>query len=300
MKLSPHLLQFLYTNKELTLAGIGRFRIAAQSGYEEANDKTSRTFNPSNISFEQDISAKTDPELVSFIAAQSGKMKSLAAADLDSYLELSKQFLNIGKPFFIEGIGTLTKNQTGQFDFSPANISHEKGKESILTETDQTSSTEDSFKNYEEMFSPKKPQTAASKKIVLWLAILAGIGLTIWGGYFVYKKTKKQTDQESESVITTDSSSSFISLPDSSSLQIKTNSAGNRLYKFVIEEAIKSRALARYNDLRKWGIDVQMETIDSVMFKLFFNLAASPADTARLKDSLGLLYSTMGKTTIEK
>ena len=54
------------------------------------------------------------------------------------------------------------------------------------------------------------------------------------------------------------------------------------------------------SDLKKWGINVQMETKDSVVFKLFFRLPSSPADTSRIKDSLSLLYGTMGKTSIEQ
>ena len=45
--------------------------------------------------------------------------------------------LNIGKPFYLEGIGTITKNKTGKFDFSPGEYtvikeigdSHDHGKE---------------------------------------------------------------------------------------------------------------------------------------------------------------------------
>ena len=83
MKISPLLAQYLFTNKQLSLAGLGRFILEDSGG----------------ITFHQDITVKEDPELVSFIAEKSGKMKSLIAADLDSNLELARQFLNIGKPY---------------------------------------------------------------------------------------------------------------------------------------------------------------------------------------------------------
>ena len=91
MKISPLLAQFLTTNKQLSLAGLGRF-ILNDSG---------------EITFEQDPTVKEDAELVKFIAESTGKMKSLVASDLDSNLELARQFLNIGKPYLFEGIGTL-------------------------------------------------------------------------------------------------------------------------------------------------------------------------------------------------
>jgi hypothetical protein len=50
-----------------------------------------------------------DAELVIFIAENTGKMKSLVASDLDSNLELARQFLNIGKPYLFEGIGHFQK-----------------------------------------------------------------------------------------------------------------------------------------------------------------------------------------------
>ena len=63
--------------------------------------------------------ATEDNALISFIAQQTGKIKPLATADLDSYVILSKQFLNIGKPLTIEGIGTIQKNQQGDYEFIP-------------------------------------------------------------------------------------------------------------------------------------------------------------------------------------
>src|SRR6202000_1527537 len=60
-----------------------------------------------------------DDALVNFIKEHTGKMKSLCAADLDFFLTTGRQLLNIGKPFYIEGIGTLLKNKEGNLDFTP-------------------------------------------------------------------------------------------------------------------------------------------------------------------------------------
>lgn len=301
LKLSPLLAQFLYTNKELNLAGIGRFQMDTSPGDEEATDKVSKSGLPASISFHYDASLKEDANLISYISSQTGKMKSLAAGDLNSYLELAKQFLNIGKPFFLEGIGTLTKSKSGKLDFTPGYLLHEKVKDTVATETDHTSITEDSFTDYEEMFSPKKTGVPASKKLLVWLAVIAGIGLTVWGGYVVYSLRKKSGNpviRESTTLPTNDTRTS--SKVDTGLTQIKDSSSVTGVYRFVIEQASRSRALSRYGDLKKWGINVQMETKDSITFKLFFKLAAAPSDTARIRDSLNLLYGTMGKTTIEQ
>ena len=154
------------------------------------------------------------------------------------------------------------------------------------------------------MLSPKKSKTPVSKKLILWLTVVAGIALAVWGGWLVYNRTKSTANTS----ITTEVKTTPVQPPDTIaknntdtvSIAAKDMLTPAGSYKFVIEEATRTRALSRYADLKKWGINVQMETRDSVNFKLFFQLAALPADTARIKDSLGLLYSAIGKTRIDQ
>ena len=284
MKISPLLAQFLISNKQLSLAGLGRFILDDSGG----------------IIFQHDAYVKEDAELVSFIAENTGKMKSLVASDLDSNLELARQFLNIGKPYLFEGIGTLTKNKYGTIEFIQGNISQEKNKENTGDGRDKTSTTENSFTDYEEMFSPKKPGTPATKRIVTWLVAIAGLSLAVYGGYIVYTKTKNKKEpivqkEEIKPVILPDSipptkeTSSIITKP--------VDTSG--LYRFVIEKAARQRAFFRYNYLRENLIDVKLDTRDSVLFNLYFLLPATPADTARKRDSLQRLYSTRGKAVVE-
>jgi len=284
LKISPLLAQFLISNKQLSLAGLGRFILDDSGG----------------IIFQHDAYVKEDAELVSFIAENTGKMKSLVASDLDSNLELARQFLNIGKPYLFEGIGTLTKNKYGTIEFIQGNISQEKNKENTGDGRDKTSTTENSFTDYEEMFSPKKPGTPATKRIVTWLVAIAGLSLAVYGGYIVYTKTKNKKEpivqkEEIKPVILPDSipptkeTSSIITKP--------VDTSG--LYRFVIEKAARQRAFFRYNYLRENLIDVKLDTRDSVLFNLYFLLPATPADTARKRDSLQRLYSTRGKAVVE-
>ena len=178
MKISPLLAQFLISNKQLSLAGLGRFILDDSGG----------------IIFQHDAYVKEDAELVSFIAESTGKMKSLVASDLDSNLELARQFLNIGKPYLFEGIGTLSKNKSGAIEFVQSNSSQERHKETTGEGRDKTSTTENSFTDYEEMFSPKKPKAPASKRLLTWLVAIAGLSLAVYGGYIVYTKTKNKKE----------------------------------------------------------------------------------------------------------
>jgi len=290
LKLSPLLSQFLFTNRQLHLAGIGRFDLD----------------NAGTITFTQDASVKEDPNLVSFIAEQTGKMKSLVASDLDSHLELARQFLHIGKPYQFEDIGTLTKNKFGKYDFTPIYTSAEKLKETHGEGRDMTSTTENSFTDYEEMFSPKKPKTLTARRIVTWVIALAGLSLAVFGGYLVYSKTKNKkviVVNKEEAPVTQpkpqqDSLPKTIdSIPEPVPQTTAVNSYG--MYRFVVERAGRQRALYRYNFLRENFIDVKMDTKDSVLFKLYFLLPASPKDTARKRDSLQRLYGTRGRTIVE-
>lgn len=284
MKISPLLAQFLINNKQLSLAGLGRF-ILNDSG---------------EIAFQHDAYVKEDAELVKFIAENTGKMKSLVASDLDSNLELARQFLNIGKPYLFEGIGTLSKNKFGTIEFVQGNYLQEKNKENGGEGRDKTSTTENSFTDYEEMFSPKKPGTPASKKIVTWLIALAGLSLAVFGGYIVYTKTKNKNEsvvvkEDIQPVITNDTL-----LKKSDSIPPATKPVDTSgMYRFVIEKAARQRAFFRYNYLRENLIDVKMDTKDSVLFNLYFLLPSTPADTAKKRDSLQRLYSTRGKTVVE-
>ena len=66
-------------------------------------------------------------------------------------------------------------------------------------------------------------------------------------------------------------------------------------YKFVVETAEKPRALKRYGFLKSNGLAIQMETADSVTFRLFFALNANPVDTTHILDSLRNFYTPPGK-----
>ena len=284
MKISPLLAQFLLSNKQLSLAGLGRFTLDDSGG----------------IVFIHEASVKEDAELVSFIAENTGKMKSLVASDLDSNLELARQFLNIGKPYLFEGIGTLSKNKFGTIEFVQSNTMPEKNKENTGDGRDKTSTTENSFTDYEEMFSPKKTKPPATKRIVTWLIAIAGLSLAVFGGYLVYTKTKNRNEpvvikEEIKPIIIPDS----LTKPKDTTIIVTKPADSSGLYRFVIEKAARQRAFFRYNYLKENLIDVKMDTRDSILFNLYFLLPATPADTGKKRDSLQRLYGTRSKTVVE-
>ena len=290
MKLAPILAQYLYTNKRLDLPGIGSFLLDPSVIIDTESSRHGKNFHTEGISFINNAATKEVPELIQFISQNTGKMKALAAADLDSYLQLAQQFLNIGKPFLVEGIGSLVKSRSGQLTFIPGDILPDKLKEYSAREISSTSSSEESFaKSAVENIKWRRP-------LVIFF-LLAGIGLAVWASYTIYKRatagknTENSDLSNTEGTILTDSSQFY--KPTSNQPVQQQIPEGN--YKFVVEVANKERGLFRFSALQSYGLDIKMETKDSMIYKLYFVLPALPSDTARLMDSLGLLYTPPGE-----
>jgi len=295
VKLAPLLAQYLYSYKRIDLPGIGTFHLGNAEIIELENSKYTNT---ENISFENNSSIKESPSLINFISSHTGKMKALAMADLESHLELARQFLNIGKPFLFEGIGSLVKIRSGEFAFTSGETVSDKIKEYSAREISSTSSTEESFAN---IYPNEKRKW---RKAFTWFLLLAGIGLAIWGGYTVYERTfdKNKSNpigekqKEKGTILFSDSSQLSKENPDN----IEKTAASPSNYKFVVELANRKRGEDRFNTLKGYGLDIKMGTDDSIHFKLFFLLPATPLDTARIIDSLKHLYTpSWGKALVE-
>jgi len=287
LKLAALLAQFLKEKSTLNLAGIGTFSIDAQHP-------------AAGIGFVYNASVKNEDELISFISSQTGKMKPLASSDLLSYIELGLQFLNIGKPFQIEGIGTLVKIKNGVLDFTADHVLVGKVKESGAKELSATSVSDDLLTTYETL-KPKTEKSPLSKKFFLVFLAVITTAIIIWISYRLNQNSFSTTQQEqtaTEPVPVTDSTN-LVSHTDTLSTIQQT---ANNNYRFVIEVANKKRAFYRYYLLKNSNAPIQMSTTDSTIFKLFFVLPATPGDTARIADSLTTWYPSLNKrkTFVEK
>ena len=148
LKLTHLIAQYLYKNKRLDLQGIGSFLLDNSIIIDEDSNRKNQEIGIEGVSFESNTATKEDAELVSFISSYTGKIKALASADLNSHLELAKQFMNIGKPFLFEGIGSLTRIRSGEYSFTPGSALTEKLSEQKIKETKQHSSTEEPVSDY--------------------------------------------------------------------------------------------------------------------------------------------------------
>ena len=292
MKLAALLAQYLYQQKKLDLAGIGSFLFdpSVQADPDPQH-------NSEGISFEYNTNVNDDQNLIEFISTQTGKMKALATSDLHSYVQLAREFLNIGRPFQIEGIGTLVKNKNNELQFTADHLLLDKVKEGRIKELSATSISDESLTTYETL-KPHAEKSPGYKKVFLTLLAICTVAAILWIGYKTYKKNSpavvSHEQQEMETAPVNDTAKYIPPVRDTAvAVQAvqKTTTDGN--YRFVIEVANKRRAFYRYSMLKKGQIPVRISTKDSLSFKLFFVLPATAADTARISDSLTIWYPAM-------
>lgn len=291
MKIDHLITQYLYQQKRVSLPGIGTF-----------------TLENGTTAFTNKADAEMSPELIEFIRTHTGKMTPLATADLESYIMLNKQFLNIGKALHFEGIGTLVKAKEGLFEFTPG--------EMITERLEERGSESRKATAYEEKprYSGNESGSGSGRKLTVFLGIAVSLGIIIWGGW-KWSQSGTQNNQTATTAIVspalptepvkTDSGAIIVDsisrrpLLDTSKATVPSTAVGGS-YKFVIETTNrKARALKRYAQLVELRSGIKMETADSVVYKLYFVLPASAADTTRLKDSLRLFYASR-IVTVEK
>jgi hypothetical protein len=117
MKIEQLIVQFLYKKKKVKLQSIGEFTFLSDSTSEDADNETI-FFPEGSLNFTFDPKSTQDDDLILYIMSQTGKIKPLAASDLESYIILSKQFLNIGKALFLNELGSIQKNQNNEYLFT--------------------------------------------------------------------------------------------------------------------------------------------------------------------------------------
>jgi len=316
--------QYLYQTRKLDLPGIGSFTLDADAVIPQEADRIGQVA-ATGIRFRNAVVRTADDTLINFIKEHTGKMKSLAASDLDFYLTTGRQLLNIGKPFYIEGIGTLIKNKEEGFDFAPGDYMiarlDEPGKEGTV---------------HNEPGKEREVRRGSPRQGLLLLLIVAGIGAIGWGGYYLYKRNSFSEPVEKQAIVLPDTTTktnkprstdttantSTVATPGSkdsvsagqvvqrpvapspapavqpppvttpTTTAIVNPPVGAIPYRFIILSTDnKHHALRRYNQLLGYQLNIRMDQKDSAWFKLYFPIAALPRDTTYIKDSLSDTYA---------
>lgn len=176
----------MYQNRKLDLPGLGVFTLDPAAVIPGESEKDPHA-PASGISFRNASITSPEDELIRFIQAHTGKMKPLAAADLDFFLTSGKQMLNIGKPFYLEGIGTLLKNKEGRLDFTPGEYSTTRLEEPGPMKKERPEKKKSAF-DEPPPGSGYEPRTNTIRQLLLLVGIIGGLVVIGWGGYSLYKR----------------------------------------------------------------------------------------------------------------
>lgn len=273
----------------MALQGLGVFKLEASLPDTADHDKP--IFIPEDaISFKYDPKTGEDKELVDFIVERTGKIRPLAASDLESYIMLGRQFLNIGNPFIIPNIGTLHKNNSGELLFKGGQHALDKvsSQREKIEDEGAEAHDEDMFNEYQ-----RKPKSQNGKTIILGIAILivAFIAWAIWRYVF-------NTENQQETVSTTelivpiiDSTKTKDSLANAQALNTAENTADSFNFKVIVNEYTNlASATSRLNNLRTYGRTVILYTTDSITYKVAEPFVRPLSDTSKVLDSLTGYY----------
>ena len=295
MKTEQLIVQYLYSNKKVTLQDIGVFNIASEIIIPEDSDKDI-VLPVDAIQFVYDPKAPVDDGLVAFIMESTRKIKPLAYSDLESFIILNKQFLNIGKPLIFEGMGTLHKTQGGDYAFKQATTSHVTTEEmpKLITEK---------VKEKISFATPPKENNGTANKNILWILLAVVVILVMAAAIFFFNKNKTE-----EGIVVATENVVIDTLPvakkdtvlNQNTNVIPVNTVINNTNRFYIVIKEYTDLATAENSLKNYvrsGSQVILTTKDSVNYKLRMPFMKPLSDTLILKDSLSKIFHT--KTYVE-
>ncbi len=298
MKIEQLIVQHLYNNKSVTLQGIGTIHLSPSVTLPSEGDKDAAI--PDNaFSFDYNLRAGEDDALIQYIMQQTRKIRPLAASDLESYSILAKQFLNIGKPLSIEGVGTILKSQTGTYEFVQGSFVSPKLEE-ISREVKERTEDEISFES--PVHKTGNSKKALALLFILLFLVLAGFGLY----YFMFKKkpapvaTIEQVIPPVQRVVadTTRPDSNLVSKQQDTLVPATTPVAPDTgIFKVVVKQySNKPAATKAFNTFTAWGYKMELIEHDSTHYELAIPYHRPLSDTTLTKDSLWRVFQ--GKTYI--
>lgn len=290
LKIEQLIVQHLYNQKKVTLQGIGTISLNPAVALPSEGEKDFQM--PDNaFSFEYNLKSGEDEPLINFIIQQTRKIRPLATADLESYSILSRQFLNIGKPMVIEGVGTIQKNQVGEYEFIPGHFITPKIE-------DQPKQVKDKAEEEISFESESRPNHRRRNMMIGFFISLAVLGSL--GFYYLLEIRKSAPPVENEIVVVplTDTVKATTIKTDS----VKPTPADTTLtpisakplavadtsgFKIVIKDYPTQLAANKaFTKLTEYGHKVVIIQEDSSLYHLAMLFNTPLADSGRTTDSL--------------
>lgn len=286
MKIEQLIVQYLYSTKKVKLQGIGTIKLDPTVVLPAENDKEKDFVMPENaFQFEYNLKADEDEGLIKYIVEHTRKILPLASADLDSYVMLAKQFLNIGKPLVIEGVGTIQKNQLGDYTFIPGNFITPKIDDfpkQLREKRDETVS----FESEGRTDNSRRNLLIGITTLVLILA-----GLRIYYALVYNKNTGSEPFVQTEALPPADTThTDSITQPTidtTAPIKAPVINADGTIFRIIIKSYAASQAAQKaYDRLTYYGHKLELIKIDSLKYELAMPFKTPLSDTLRAKDSL--------------
>lgn len=297
MKVDQVLIQYLLKYRQLPLQGIGVIKLS--DGFSNPDDPEKPIVIPEDaISFVYDTKTREDPELVSFISKTTGKIHPLASADLDSFITLGKQFINIGKAMNIPFIGAIERDNAGNLYLKSESrrIAKDEIPKRHVIKVDE---------HHEELgngtFDEFPSRNENKGRNFLYLLILIILGLTVWAVWkyaFNSEEDETITSTHEENDTASRNSAAFsdstktqdaATAGSQSSARLATDTVGFGIV--VGTYTTRESAQKRVSDLTNWGRNVKLYSKDSLTYhvaEVFPNRNLS--DTTIVIDSLRKYY----------
>ena len=203
---------------------------------------------------------------------------------------LGKQFLNIGKPFIIPGLGTLDKTQAVELQFIPGQYITPKitAPKALKANEDEVSSG--LFQDHERKLPPNYDRRILG--IIAAIIILLGLGWAIY--YFAFKTEKTPVSSsatENDSSLVKNDTSQSTKVFDTSHLAAKPDSILVPGFDVIIYRDLRKKvAINKLDILTKLGHAAFLTTDDSVRFAIKEHYKNPIVDSTRVLDSLKKYY----------
>lgn len=284
MKFDDLLAQYLYENKSLQLQGIGTFQLDRAINLPQEHEK--EIYYPiEGLAFTYSPKDLTNEDLIAFLVKKLGKIQPLVRSDLESYLSNIKQFINIGKPYTIEGIGTLQKNNQGIYEFTPGNF---------LPVKEELSPHKDNPEHQHRQRALKSESGRNTTIFFIILVVALVIAGAIWGVSALMKSNNMVETTAARGDTTENSSTSrppdtlaTVAAPVVNNLVSDT---GLLPYKLIFDITRSSQRIQQRSDrLRRDGVFFKVDTLtqsDSTVYRMYIPKKLRNTDTTRVKDSL--------------
>jgi hypothetical protein len=283
--------EYLFEHKSLSLEKIGNFVLTSVTNPDP------KGADQYSITFTYDKKAETTPALIDYIAQVTGKNKVLINSDLTTSLELTRQFINIGNSYEIDGAGVIRLNKFREYEFVPYEIT--SGKE------DHKSSRKK--QHIESFHHQEKKRSNRGALMFIAVLIIAGVlGVIGWGTYKLL--VAKNANTPVDTLTTANKApavmdNSTTSKQDSASIKntypgvtADTSLSKNdtAVYKFIFEQTNSpERAYSRTKQLDAFGDRAQVDSVhtdSSTLYQLYIKRRVASSDTAAMRDSLQLYF----------